>query len=111
MSLESSSQYQESLGTDNSPNSVVVQTNSLHSMSLIIQSIGGSLETYYVDVSNDCKTWIRLREISCGGNNVNQNFNQVNTSVFASILDWHYVRFSVDALGEGVKSNIYVSCR
>ena len=111
MSLESSPQYQEALGIQNLPTSLVVQTNSLHSISLIIQSTGGSLNSYYLDVSNDCKTWIRLREISCQGNSVNQNFNQHNTSVFCSVLDWHYVKFSIDALGEGAKSNIYVSCR
>ena len=65
---------------------------------------------YYVDVANDGVKWLRVREVSCQGASVNQNFNQINNSLFCSILDWHFVRFSIDALGSGVKANIYVSC-
>lgn len=114
MSLESSPYYDEITGTPNSQVSLICQTNSLNSISVLLMAINGSFQnqTYTIEVSNDKAKWYKVREIDCGiGTSVDNNFNQFNNGAFLSILDFHYVKFVLPPLGENVSGCIICSAR
>src|ERR1041384_5935458 len=86
--------YEQETSEVNSPISLAFTNKGLHGVTVIIQSIGGSLSgDYTISVSDSDTNFITLRTVSLGtGTSCDNSFSVDNASVFGNILHFNHIR-------------------
>ncbi len=113
--LNATPKFAQITGEPNEEVSLVYETTALSGLSLIIHSINGLFNNQEatVAVSNDDEQWINMKtiELDAGTDTVTRSYNDLNQSVFGSVLMFQKMKVTVPSLGNSTIAQLIMSGR